>query len=456
MANRIFKSPYLSRNTQSRGRVVLLNGRDLQDGKKLVVCRHLAVDYVKSENYNYAGFEQFDKFLDINNDTGYPPLNISADEQVVNNYRNNADELTLHQNAFGRQLKGRFDLLLAGKTGDAKNVRSKGGTTKRILWERFTLEMGDHTLGCQVAIKPGQISDGVVGDPYFTVTVFDPNFTNRPLRATYESLEDVQGIKLEDFFVKDSSSAKDTLKKSWVDYNKSTPDIIKLLTKPIKDDVGKKSEYRAEGMRLKNLPQFAFHLMTSNNSTGYLHFISVLLKLPDSIQKLIDWKGIVLAKSGNGTPGLFLALQDGHSEAIKAFGELLKDERLTPDDLKEILLNGASALHEALQNGHSEAIKAFCKFLKEAHISQDDKVSIVQVCTSLIPINLQQQFHQHLEAVGLILKQPTNKIFNIEKQTRRCDESFLNKKRESDFELISPKKGGDTVGLTKAKNSPAP
>ena len=48
---------------------------------------------------------------------------------------------------------------------------------------------------------------------------------------------------------------------------------------------------------------------------------------------------LLAAKSGNGIPGLFMALQYGHQEAISAYGECIKQLRdiIEPEVIKELL-----------------------------------------------------------------------------------------------------------------------
>lgn len=85
---------------------------------------------------------------------------------------------------------------------------------------------------------------------------------------------------------------------------------------------------------------------------------------------------ILAAKNTQGVPGLYIALQEGHADAIIAFGELmqvtLQEHYLTTQQIEKLLLaekaNGIQGVQMALKNGHNKAIFAFSttkKIIKE-------------------------------------------------------------------------------------------
>lgn len=81
---------------------------------------------------------------------------------------------------------------------------------------------------------------------------------------------------------------------------------------------------------------------------------------------------ILAAKNRQGVPGLYIALQEGHTEAITAFGELiqvaLQEHYLTLQQARNLLTaakeNGVQGIQVALMNGHNEAVLAFSKTKK--------------------------------------------------------------------------------------------
>ena len=88
----------------------------------------------------------------------------------------------------------------------------------------------------------------------------------------------------------------------------------------------------------------------------------------DNPRELIE---LLAAKSGNGAPGLFMALQYGHQEAVRAYMEGIKQFRdiIDPGVIWELLVakrgEGTPGLFMALQNGHQEAISAYLEGIKQ-------------------------------------------------------------------------------------------
>jgi ankyrin repeat protein len=98
-------------------------------------------------------------------------------------------------------------------------------------------------------------------------------------------------------------------------------------------------------------------------------------------------KDILEAKNQNGTPGLYMALQEGRADTVKAFLEALpglKEFELTADQIKDIVearWKGTPGLHMALQNGHADTVKAFLEALpglKEFELTADQIKDILE------------------------------------------------------------------------------
>ncbi|EAN5162448.1 hypothetical protein CCF38_004087 [Salmonella enterica] len=72
---------------------------------------------------------------------------------------------------------------------------------------------------------------------------------------------------------------------------------------------------------------------------------------------------LLTVKRFDNIPGVLIASKNGHSEAVLAYGRLLKNSCLTADKTAELLAaknnDGVSALLIALQNGHDEVIRAY-------------------------------------------------------------------------------------------------
>ena len=105
-----------------------------------------------------------------------------------------------------------------------------------------------------------------------------------------------------------------------------------------------------------------------NNSSMDLLKTTLSEVRSDNLHKLIE---LLAAKRGDGTPGLFVALQNGHHEAISAYFEVIKQLRDTiePGVIWELLAAkdkiGTSGLHMALEHGHPQAIRAYVEGIKQ-------------------------------------------------------------------------------------------
>ena len=90
---------------------------------------------------------------------------------------------------------------------------------------------------------------------------------------------------------------------------------------------------------------------------------------------------LLAASRANGPPGLFMALQIGHSETVKVFlMEVLASD--LPNKIKERLLAAKdkcdrSGLIMAHKNGHSETVKAFKECVLASKLSEEIKQRLV-------------------------------------------------------------------------------
>jgi len=80
-------------------------------------------------------------------------------------------------------------------------------------------------------------------------------------------------------------------------------------------------------------------------------------------------KCIDLLAPQNHISGLFKAAENGHADAIAAFGKVLKELQVPPDKCIELLTvdggNGVPGLSMALQNGQQEAAEQYIQIVKK-------------------------------------------------------------------------------------------
>ena len=107
---------------------------------------------------------------------------------------------------------------------------------------------------------------------------------------------------------------------------------------------------------------------------GHHEAISAYIEAIKWLQDIIEPEVIeelLAAKKITGTPGFYIALQCGHLKAISAYVEGIKQLRdiIKPEVLKELLAakteSGVPGLFMALQNGNHEAVRAYVEGIKQ-------------------------------------------------------------------------------------------
>lgn len=94
-------------------------------------------------------------------------------------------------------------------------------------------------------------------------------------------------------------------------------------------------------------------------------------------------KELLAAKSQYGTPGLYKSMMGGHADAIKAFGDLLRrfSDVLTRDDLFELLAArdsyGLYAANDAREAGQSVAMEAYKEVVSASRLSKYQKAKLL-------------------------------------------------------------------------------
>ena len=92
-----------------------------------------------------------------------------------------------------------------------------------------------------------------------------------------------------------------------------------------------------------------------------------------------DEQELLATKAPDGHPGLFMALRNGHAEAIKVYIEtIVETSRIGIRDKQELLAakapSGYPGLFVALQLGHSEAVSCYLKNIKDDNGSYSELI----------------------------------------------------------------------------------
>ena len=247
-----------------------------------------------------------------------------------------AETHLLHNRDFGKTLVQQFDAMTR-----------KNETARLIL-----LTSTDHAMSVGLKIKKED------GKPHYVAEMFDPNRTTSHVRLASDSLHAFETQTLKSFIDTES-----TYKNYYPE-----PDGLSMMfirPSPQENPASGAVENRAltSCIEDKKINAIAIWHMLAHGFAGDLR----RLKNEITNRSVKEQIRLLAAKDANGNPGLFMALQDGHAEAIKAFGELLE---LLPPEKRSKLLAATNAKREhglsmALQYGHAEAIKAFGELLKQ-------------------------------------------------------------------------------------------
>lgn len=353
--------PYQS---PARSRVANLNGRASFTTSASIQCRHLAV-YVQEQQAQNARIKP--RYDDLG-DTDAIAKNVLPDtEETFVTLRRQATETHLVSNA-------RFGKFLADQFSEMERVNQ---STKLML-----ITSNDHVMNLGLLIKNKD------GKKSYVVKLYDPNYTNSGVRNKSSSVQTFEEQTMEsyipsaryyyDYAYAESDSEdeeegdakhEDIVKGSSMIYVRpevngqasagmpSSSGTARMLTTccpPEEWDPGTIIFLMEQGFA-ENLKQLRSHLAT----------------LPEN-------KQVSLLGTANplGMPPLYLAMEDNHAEAIKAYGELLevipKNRRYELLAANEILKEGEfnhkePALYEAMRLGNIEAIKAYSEVLRSLY-----------------------------------------------------------------------------------------
>ena len=314
------------------------------DTSKAIECRHL-VEYRQSvqERRPQIKFDdaQFARKQAI-------AANVSFDTEAKHNHLiAHAKEARLfHNRDFGKVLVQQLAAMAAGDEA-----------SRLIL-----LISTDHAMSVGLKRKEKD------GKPYYVAELFDPNLTTSHVRIASDSLSTLETLTLENLI--DGADL-------YQDYYPEPDGLSMMFVRPPLQE-----EQAIEEQAMTGMAQGAVEnrTLTSSiedkdiNATALFYilkdgFAGDLRRLKGEIASRPEKERIALlaAKNANGYPGLYVALQNGHADAIEAFGELLL---LVPEEQRAALLaakdangNREPGLYMALQNGHADAIEAFGELL---------------------------------------------------------------------------------------------
>ena len=302
--------------------------------------------------------------------------------------RNHATEVYLrHNDDFGLALAQQLTSLAA---------KGKLPQSKFIL-----LASTDHAMGVRLTVKEEEDDD----KPRYVAEFFDPNFTTSHVRVASASLRTFETLTLENFIA---------LPKAYQAYYPTDENFSIMFVRPspqteqagIETTQGEPAQGAAENRMLtsslkeEDINAVALYHMLADGFSADLRLLKNKVKIT---------KELLAAKIADGYPGLYLALQNGHTDAIRAFGELL--EQLPPEERAELLAakraDGISGLLVAFKERNFETIKAYSELLEKIPPEKRSELVAAKnadgnpvLCTAL-----QRGYVDAIDAFGELLKQ---------------------------------------------------
>ena len=327
--------PYLS---PKRGLPQNFNCKAMFPGtNEEITCRHLAEHrqseqerspQIKFDDAQFASTEAIVDHVSYDTEAKYDHLLVHATEARL-----------LHNRDFGKALVQQFTAMAA-----------EGGASRLIL-----LLSTNHAMSVQLRIKKKD------GKSHYVAVLFDPNLTTSHVRFASDSLLTLETLALENLIdgaslYKQYYPEPDGLSMMVV---RPPPQEEQAMTGPAQGAV--ESRTLTSSIEDKEINATALWHMLGNGFAGDLRRLKGEIASRPQTERI----ALLAAKNAEGDPGLFFALQYGHADAIKAFGEL---SLLVPEDQRVALLaaknaEGDPGLYLALQEGHADAIKAFGELL---------------------------------------------------------------------------------------------
>ena len=305
------------------------------------MCRHLATRFVldalkddkgKVGMSSYGSSEKLAAHLEPNLQKTYDILREQATEVEIGDNRD-----------FGSFLVGQFS-----------KMQEHG--TRVIL-----LESDDHATGVRLRTKEKD------GGLLYVVSFYDPNDSNMQVRLEVRDLAQLHNLTLQKLI--DGNGCTPSLYK---EYFPGDEQFLAFVCQPPGDepkDAPLGGRALTSSTRQLETPTALGMLMRAGFSAIKLggHDDQPLVEAikPKLAQMTPTQRADLLAATtGDGSSGLYLALQNGHPDAIKAWGDLLIEADLTKKQVAKLLqakkaADGTPGLFMALQNGRANAIKAY-------------------------------------------------------------------------------------------------
>ncbi len=336
--------PYFS---PKRGKPLRLNGKaTFTDTAEKIFCRHIVMHQqeVQASNlqikFDYGQFQDPATIADQvkpDTETKYLALKAQATETHL-----------IANQQFGRFLVAQFNAMAA-----------ENKATRQIL-----VLSTNHAMNLSLRIKNKN------GMKSYVARFFDPNRTTGSVRSKVGSLKTMETQELGSYL-----DGHHLLKEYYPESNAAS---MMYIRPPVQ-------ERQTRSLRVVDNRMLTSCIKDSEiNAATMLHlldggFADDLRRLRNEIARRPEAERIELlaTKTADGTPGLFVALQDDHADTIKAYGELL--EHVPEKDRAELLAakraDGIPGLAMALYRGNADVVEAYGVALQQ--VPEKDRAGLL-------------------------------------------------------------------------------
>ncbi|MCD6026125.1 MAG: ShET2/EspL2 family type secretion system effector toxin [Solimicrobium sp.] len=305
----------------------------------------------------------------------------------------------------------RWDLIDNDKFGEHLHACFEEMQTaeKKATFRTLLLESTNHAMAIRLHVK------GSESRPLYVISFYEPHLTNRPARSELRDLSVLKSHTLELYITGTIKKQGDTR------YNMYYPDNAFISTVMECDGISLTGKPSNASRKLSTFasdaltPTHIYFLLNYNFPKSFADLknrlagmsidkvVELLTKIPDSgvnglyvalesgysesirayrellqlipINERDKLTEVLAARNEEGIPGLYMAVKHQHVDAIAAYGELfslLPDiERAKLAKLIDAMVHGTPSLFMALQNGYTEVIRAYNGLLSHFLESED-------------------------------------------------------------------------------------
>ncbi|MBK2027024.1 hypothetical protein IB643_02480 [Allofrancisella guangzhouensis] len=133
----------------------------------------------------------------------------------------------------------------------------------------------------------------------------------------------------------------------------------------------------------KNEETLLYLALQNGHTEAVRAYVNAILNA--DISAALNKLTLLEAKDSKGTPGLFMALQKGHTETVKVYIQAVLESTSTNQTDKFWILLARSkhskykfpGLYLSLQNGHTETVKVYIQAVLESNIKLEDKLYLL-------------------------------------------------------------------------------